>query len=408
MTTRVTIERLGHQGDGITVIDGHEVFAPFTLPGEVVEGEISKGRMQSPRILEPVSQRIKPSCRHFKTCGGCATQHISDDFLAEWKLASVRETLAHGNLEPEFRPILTSPPRSRRRAVFTAQRTKKGAMVGFHGRASDTLVDLIDCTLVRPEILATTEGLKALVRIGASRKGKIRISVTSTLGGLDIEVRDAKPLEPSQLVEVSAIAQKEHYARVSWNDEVVLELQPPLQTFGTAQVLPPPGAFLQATLEGEAALISAVREICQGSKRVLDIFAGCGTFSLPLAEVSEVHATEGEGDMLAALDIGWRQTLGLKTITTEKRDLFRRPLLLDEFKGFDAAVIDPPRAGAKAQVHELAHSGIKKIAFVSCNPATFARDAEKLIAGGYTLDWVQVIDQFRWSAHSELVAQFSL
>jgi len=408
MTTRGTIERLGHQGDGIAVINGQNVFVPFALPGEVVEGDVANGRMRNPKIITPVSDRIKPACRHFKTCGGCLTQHISDDFLAKWKQESLRETLARCQPEPILRPVLTSPARSRRRAVFTAKRTKKGAMIGFHGRASDVLIDLQDCTLVRPEILSAIDGLKALVRVGASRKGEIRIAVTSTLGGLDIEVRDAKTLEPTQLVEVSAIAQRERYARVSWNDEVILELQPPLQAFGKARVLPPPGAFLQATLQGEAALISAVQEICQGAKRVLDIFAGCGTFSLPLAENSEVHAVEGEGDMLLALDTGWRQTLGLKGVTTEKRDLFRRPLLLEEFKGFDAAVIDPPRAGAKAQVEKLAVSGIKKIAFVSCNPATFVRDAELLITAGYSLDWVQIIDQFRWSAHSELVAQFSL
>ena len=408
MTTRMTIDRLGHQGDGVAVLDGQEIYVPFTLPGELVEGDISGGRMLSARIIEPASERIRPACRHFKTCGGCVTQHIDDKVLAEWKQESVRETLARSQLTPEFRPLQTSPAQSRRRAVFTARRTKKGAMIGFHGRASDTLIDLQECALIRPEILAALEGLKTLVRLGASRKGEIRISATSTLGGLDIEVRDAKPLEPAQLVEVSAIAQKERYARVVWNGDVILEIQPPLQKFGKAHILPPPGAFLQATLEGEAALVAAVQEICQESKRVLDLFAGCGTFSLPLAEQAEVHAVEGEGEMLAALDTGWRQALGLKRITTQTRDLFRRPILLDEFKGFDAAVIDPPRAGAKAQVQELATSGIKKIAFVSCNPATFVRDAEILISGGYSLDWVQVIDQFRWSAHSELVAQFSL
>ncbi len=408
MTTRVKIDRLGHQGDGIAVVDGNDVFIPFVIPNEVVEGEITNGRMSSPRIVEPVSERIKAPCRHFKTCGGCLTQHINDDMLAEWKQNSVRETLARNGLTPEFRDIQTSPPHSRRRAVFTARRTKKGAMIGFHGRASDTLIDLLDCTLIRPEILAALDGLKDLTRIGASRKGEIRISVTHSIGGLDIELRDAKELEPAQLVEVSAIAQREKYARVVWNDEVVLQIQPPVQQFGKARVLPPPSAFLQATREGETTLIAAVREICQDSKRVLDLFAGCGTFSLPIAETAEVHAVEGEGDMLTALDTAWRQTTGLKTVTTETRDLFRRPLLLDDFKGFDAAIIDPPRTGAKAQVEMLAPSGIRKIAFVSCNPATFARDAQVLITAGYALDWVQVIDQFRWSAHSELVAQFTL
>ena len=189
---------------------------------------------------------------------------------------------------------------------------------------------------------------------------------------------------------------------------MVLQVQPPLQRFGPGAVIPPPGSFLQATPEGEAVLVQAVLEITQGAKRVLDIFAGCGTFALPLSRNAEVHAIEGEADMLAALDTAWRMAQGVKAISTETRDLFRRPLMPDEFKGFNAAVIDPPRAGARAQVEELAKGKLARIAFVSCNPATFARDAQILIGGGYRLDWVQVVDQFRWSAHSELVAQFTL
>lgn len=408
MTQILTIDRLGHQGDGIATHEGREVFVPFTLPGERVEGVVENGRMIAPRILEPSTQRIKPACRHFKTCGGCSTQHIHDDVLAEWKQQSVADTLRTAGLTPEFRPLHTSPARSRRRAVFTGKRTKKGAMVGFHGRGSDVLIDLLDCQLVRPEILQGLEGLKRLVRIGASRKAEIRLNVTHSLGGLDIDLQDAKPLETAQRVEVSAIAQQEKFARVSWNGEVILQIQPPLQRFGPGAVIPPPSSFLQATPEGEATLVQAVLEITQDAKRVLDIFAGCGTFALPIAKNAEVHAIEGEGEMLAALDIAWRVAQGVKAISTETRDLFRRPLMPDEFKGFDAAVIDPPRAGAKAQVEELAKGKLKRIAFVSCNPATFARDAQILIGGGYRLDWVQVVDQFRWSAHSELVAQFTL
>ncbi len=408
MTHILTIDRLGHQGDGIAIHEGREVFVPFSLPGERVEGVIENGRMPAPRILEPSAQRIKPACRHFKTCGGCSTQHIHDDVLADWKQQSVADTLRIAGLTPRFRPLHTSPVRSRRRAVFTGKRTKKGAMVGFHGRGSDVLIDLLDCPLVRPEIMQGFAGLKRLVRIAASRKAEVRLNVTHSLGGLDIDLQDAKPLESAQRVEVSTIAQQEKFARVSWNGEVILQIQPPLQRFGPGAVIPPPSSFLQATPEGEAALVEAVLEITHGAKRVLDIFAGCGTFALPIAKNAEVHAIEGEGEMLAALDTAWRVAQGVKAISTETRDLFRRPLMPDEFKGYDAAVIDPPRAGAKAQVEELAKGKLKRIAFVSCNPATFARDAQILIGGGYRLDWVQVVDQFRWSAHSELVAQFTL
>ena len=180
-----------------------------------------------------------------------------------------------------------------------------------------------------------------------------------------------------------------------------------MQRFGKALVAPPPGAFLQATAEGEAALLAAVTEAVGNARRIVDLFAGSGTFALPLSEQAEVHAVEGDAAMMAALEKGWRQAPGLKKVTTETRDLFRRPLEPDEFKGIDAVVIDPPRAGAEAQVHVLARSTVPVIAMVSCNPITFARDTRILLRGGYRLDWVQVVDQFRWSAHVELAARFS-
>ena len=184
--------------------------------------------------------------------------------------------------------------------------------------------------------------------------------------------------------------------------------QPPVQRFGKAQVVPPPGAFLQATKDGEQALTQAVLEIVGSSKRVVDLFAGSGTFSLPLAEGSEVHAVEGEAAMTRALDQAWRKAEGLKKVTTEARDLFRRPLMPDELKSFDAVVLDPPRAGAEAQVQELVQAKRPVIAYVSCNPVSFARDAKILAQAGYTLEWVQVVDQFRWSSHTELVGHFNM
>ncbi|BBU59177.1 hypothetical protein KU6B_54420 [Mameliella alba] len=188
----------------------------------------------------------------------------------------------------------------------------------------------------------------------------------------------------------------------------MLTLRPPHQQFGTALVTPPPGAFLQATATGQEALLSAVLEALAGAKHVADLFAGCGTFALPLAELARVHAVEGDRAMTAALDKGWRQGQGLRHVTTEARDLFRNPLLPDELKRFDGAVIDPPRAGAEAQVAELARARVPRIAHVSCNPVTFARDCARLVAAGYRLDWLQVVDQFRWSTHVELVAALQL
>lgn len=182
---------------------------------------------------------------------------------------------------------------------------------------------------------------------------------------------------------------------------------PPAQSFDGIRVVPPPGAFLQATDHGQSVLIAAMTEAVQGADRVADLFAGCGTFALPLSRAAAVHAIEGARDMLEALDDSWRKAEGLKKVTTEPRDLFRNPLLPDELNRFDALVLDPPRAGAEAQVAEFAKSKIAQIGFVSCNPVTFARDASVLIAAGFRLDWVQVVDQFRWSSHIELAARFS-
>ena len=243
--------------------------------------------------------------------------------------------------------------------------------------------------------------------MGASRKGELRLTVTEAANGVDVDVADAKDLTPQQQAELGRIAVQYGFARISWNGEVVVQAEPPFQKFGRAQVVPPPGAFLQATADGERALLAAVSEAVAGADKIADLFAGCGTFALPLAEHADVLAVEGDAAMLDALLQGWRDASGLHRVEGAVRDLFRRPLLPDEFKGIDAVVIDPPRAGALAQVTELAASTVNRIAFVSCNPATFARDAAVLIGGGFTLDWVQVVDQFRWSAHVELAAQFT-
>lgn len=401
---QVTIERLGHQGDGIAP---GPVFVPGTLPGEVVEGEISGGVMAAPKIVTPAETRVKPPCRHAKSCGGCALQHASDDFVAGWKVDVVRKALSAQGIDADFRPIETSPRHSRRRATFTARRTKKGALVGFHGRASDTIVEIPDCQLLRPELMAALPMAEALALEGASRKGALAVTVTLSPVGLDVAVTGGKPLDGPLQMALAQLTETRGLARLTWDDEVIALREPPAQRFGAAQVVPPPGAFLQATEEGEAALLAATREIVGDARRVVDLFAGCGTFSLPLAERAEVHAVEGDRAMTAALEAGWRRAQGLKRVTTEARDLFRRPLLPDELKRFDAVVLDPPRAGAEAQVEELAEAKPPVIAYVSCNPVTFARDAARLIAAGYRLSWVQVVDQFRWSTHVELVGSFT-
>ncbi len=410
MSARTTaiITRLGHQGDGIA--EG-PLFAPRTLPGEEVTGVVEGSALSDIRIETPSEHRVQAPCRHYKSCGGCQLQHADDGFVAEWKLGIVRSALAAQGLEAEFRPIHTSPPQSRRRATLAVRRTKKGAMAGFHGRASGVITQLPDCHLLDPDLLKAIPMAEDLALIGASRKALLAVSVTLSDIGLDVVVKNGKPLDGPLRLALAQSVEKLGITRLTWDDEQIAMTQPPTQTFGRAKVCPPPGSFLQATRDGEAALLAAVQEIVRGSKRIVDLFAGCGTFALPLAENAEVLAVEGDPDMVKSLEAGWRQAKGLKLVKTVARDLFRRPLMPDELNPFgafyQAAVVDPPRAGAEAQVAELVKARTKTIAYVSCNPISFARDAKVLVEAGYQLNWVQVVDQFRWSAHTELVASFT-
>lgn len=398
------IRRLGHKGDGIA--DG-PVFAMLTLPGEEIAGDVVDGRIAQPKIVTPSTDRVRPPCKHFKTCGGCALQHASDSFVADWKQQVVVAALAAHGIDAPFRPIQTSPPLSRRRAVLSARRGKTAPMIGFHARGSSNIVAISECHLLDPALMAILPDLGEIVTHGASRKSEVSLHLTLTAGGIDLSVNDAKPFEGAEFAALARFAETLNLARLSWNGEMVVERRPPAQTFGAATVSPPPQAFLQATPQGEAALVTAMQGAVAGAKTVVDLFSGCGTFSLPLAANAVVHAVESDAPMLAALDAGWRRAEGLKTVTTEARDLFRRPLEPDELNRFDAAVIDPPRAGAVAQIATLAVSKVPVIGAVSCNPTTFARDAKTLCDAGYGLDWVQVVDQFRWSPHIELAARFS-
>ncbi|NVO55954.1 class I SAM-dependent RNA methyltransferase [Rhodobacteraceae bacterium B1Z28] len=405
MTQHFTISRLGHQGDGIA--DG-PVFAPRTLPGEVVTGTLLGQFLIDIRVETPSDQRVKAPCRHYKACGGCQLQHAADAFVADWKVEIVRNALAAQGLDAPMRPIHTSPERSRRRATIAVRRTKKGTLAGFHGRASDTITEIPDCHLLDPALIAAIPVAEALALLGGSRKGALAVTLTLSESGLDVSVKGGKLLDGPLELTLAQATEKHGLARLSWDGEVIAMRQPPVQHFGSAMVTPPPGAFLQATKDGEQALLQAVLQATQGAKRIVDLFAGCGTFSLPLAQTAEVHAVEGEAEMTQALDQGWRRAQGLKRVATETRDLFRRPLMPDELKNFDAVVLDPPRAGAEAQVSELAQAKRPVIAYVSCNPVTFARDAKSLADAGYALEWVQVVDQFRWSSHTELAARFVL
>lgn len=403
----LTIERLSLHADGVAHGPEGTVHVAMALPGEVVEGEAIDGRIAAPRIVTPSADRIKPPCPHYRACGGCVLQHGSDAFVEGWKASVVTTALAQRGIAAQVSRVETSPPLTRRRATFSGRRTKKGTLVGFHARASDTVVEVPQCLILRPELLAALPALHEATALGASRKGEVSFALTLSEAGVEVAAKGGKEMDRALFEALAELARKHDLARLSWGDETVAARRPAQQSFGAARVTPPPGAFLQATAEGEAALVAFVRAAVGKAARVADLFAGCGTFALPLAQSAEVHAVESEAQMLAALDKGWRSAQGLKRVSTEARDLFRRPLLPDEINRFDAVVLDPPRAGAEAQVAEIATSNLRDLVYVSCNPVTFARDAQRLVEAGFRLENLIVVDQFRWSAHIELAAQFT-
>jgi len=375
---------------------------PRVLPGEEIELKDDG----SVRIVTPGTDRVAPPCRHFKSCGGCAMQHASDAFVAGWKAGILSSALAAQGLDPAIARNETSPPESRRRAKLTGRRTKKGAFVGFHAARSDEVVAIPDCRILTPGLRAAFPGFEVLARLAATRSTDAELHVTETETGADVLITSPRDLDRNLRETLPAIARDHGIARITWNGEPVATLSPPVIRLSGIEVAPPPGAFLQATAHGEAVLAAEVCRIVSGAARVADLFSGCGTFGLPLARKAVVHAVEGDERLLTALDRAWRGATGLKTISVEARDLFRRPLLPDELHGFDAVVIDPPRAGAEAQIAELARGGPDVIAMVSCNPVTFARDARALVTAGYRMEQPVLVDQFRWSAHLEISCGF--
>lgn len=404
---RLTIERLSLHADGVGQGPEGAIHAPMVLPGEVIEGEPEAGRIASPKIETPSAARVKPPCPHYRACGGCVLQHGSDDFVAGWKASVVETALAGRGIAAKVALVETSPLHSRRRATLSGRRTKKGVLVGFHARASETLVEVPGCLILRPELMEAIPAVEAATALGASRKGEVSFALTLSEAGVEIAARGGKPMDRALFEALSDLATRHDLARLSWEGETVAERRPARQAFGRARVTPPPGAFLQATDAGEAALVAFVRAATKGAARVADLFAGCGTFALALADEAEIHAVESSAPMLEALDRGWRTAQGLKRVTHEARDLFRRPLLPDELARYDAIVIDPPRAGAEAQVQQICASKTRNLAYVSCNPVSFARDAAALTAAGFEIADLIVVDQFRWSSHIELAARFT-
>ncbi|MBW8708641.1 MAG: class I SAM-dependent RNA methyltransferase [Alphaproteobacteria bacterium] len=346
------------------------------------------------------------TCIHFGTCGGCSLQDLAPADYAAAKRALVQNALIKAGVTAEVLAPIIVPPRSRRRAVFKIKSLPEGLHIGFHAARSHTVIDMHHCEVLTPALFGLVDALRRKLEPLFGVGEAAELHVTESGSGFDCALRWRDGLTPGLAAILSQALSGLGIARLTMGRETVFETAVPQISLGGVAVPLPPNPFLQSTREGEAALQARVLQIAGKAKSVADLFAGLGTFALPLAKKARVHGVEQDTAALAALAAAARNAKGLKPVTTEKRDLFKLPLTGAELAPYDAVVLDPPRAGAEAQARALARSRVPAIAYVSCNAASFARDAALLLAGGYRIGMVTPIDQFLWSSHIELVGGF--
>jgi 23S rRNA (uracil1939-C5)-methyltransferase len=412
------IESLGARGDGVAALgDGTPIYVPYAAVGDrlrvVVEGRRGKGlAARIDAILRPGPGRAAPPCRHFGRCGGCALQHLDAETCRRWKAARIATALRRrGVAAGAIEDVVAIPSRTRRRAALVALHEAGGVRLGFHARASREVVDLGECHVLAPRLSALLAPLRRALAPIVPMGKSAEVALTASDTGIDLLL--AAKAEPSvgARQELAALAAECDLARIAWRRpgaeaEPIVQQRQPQVRFGGVAVDLPPGAFLQPSAEGEAALVKAVSSFLPRAKRVADLFAGCGTFAFSLAKTAGVHAVEGDRAACEAMAGAARRAGLAGRVTVERRDLEAFPLTPAELDRFDAVVFDPPRAGAPAQAAALARSAVPVAIAVSCDPESFARDARALVDGGYRLARLVPIDQFAWSAHVELIARF--
>jgi 23S rRNA (uracil1939-C5)-methyltransferase len=406
-TQALDIARLGAQGDGVSDTPSGPVFVPYALSGERVQADVHGERARLIAVMTPSPDRIAPVCRHFTHCGGCAMQHLRSPAYLAWKREVVIAAFASRGIDAPVAPVASVGVGARRRAAFSARRTGRGVVLGFHEAKGVEIVDLQECPVTASAIVRLLPGLRRLVEPLMSRRAPGRVVVTLAANGVDVAVEDVPGDPPPDVREFLAReATALGLARLTLAGDTLYQATVPAVRFGTANVVLPARSFLQAAPVAEAAMVRLVTQATAGAKRVVDLFSGMGTFTFPLAQNAFVLAVDGDKQAITALQNAAKRTPGLKPIEVKVRDLFREPLSARELQGFDAAVFDPPRAGAATQAQSLVDSPINVVVAVSCNPATLARDARILIDGGFKLERVTPIDQFLFSPHIEAVAVF--
>jgi 23S rRNA (uracil1939-C5)-methyltransferase len=408
---RLTIDHVGHLGDGVAYAGGQTMFVPYTLGGETVEVAPVPGHHPDRRRLIEVEraspQRITPFCQHFGTCGGCAIQHWEVERYRAWKRELVVETLAQAKIACDVHPLIDAHGLGRRRITLHARIGPHDVLkVGFSAANSHDIIPVDRCPILDPGLSGALDAAWAIAEPLTPTGKPLDIQFTATDSGLDVDVRGSGPLPSRLIATLSRVAEQHDLARLTRHGELVLMRTPPTIGIGAAQVTLPPGSFLQATVAGEQALAALVSDHCKRAKHIADLFCGVGPFALRLATKSRISAFDSDAGAVTALQKAATSTSGLKPVKAESRDLFRRPLVPQELRDFDAIVFDPPRQGAQAQAIQLAASKIPVVVAVSCNVATFARDARILIDGGYQIEGVTPVDQFRHTPHVELVARF--
>lgn len=407
----LVIATVGGEGDGVAP---GPIYVPFTLPGETVRATGGGERRELDAVLIASAERVAPPCPHFGVCGGCALQHWEHRAYLLWKVERLRKTLALQHIETEILAPFATPPASRRRVALHARPGQRGeARLGYKGRKSWDVIDIGVCPIADPKLEAALPALRRLAApLFQHPKSAPTLHVTLTSEGLDIEItgverKSGGGLTADARMRLGQIAAEANFARVTLDGEVAYGARQPLVRVGPAVVALPAGAFLQAAPEAEAAMAAFAVEQAAGAERIADLYCGVGTFTFRLAQIAPVYAADGHAAAIRALSSAISTAPGLKGITAETRDLARRPVLAVEFKKIDTVLFDPPRAGALEQTAEIAASKLAKVIGVSCNPATFARDARVLIDSGFSLDRVLPVDQFLWSPHVELVGVFT-
>jgi len=402
------IESVGAQGDGVT---GDHVFVPLTLPGERVRADVRGERAEMVEVLEASPDRVAPACPHFGDCGGCALQHWASDPYLVWKAEQIRLALGRERIETEILPAFAAPPGARRRLALHARRDGGAVRLGFKARRTWRLVEIKVCPISEPALVAALPALKALAGPFLEHaKSAPTLHVTWTLSGLDVDVtgieRKSGGLSADARMRAAKAAAAGDMARVTLAGETIYQARQPVVRLGPATVALPPGSFLQAVAQAEAAMADFAVDAIAGATRVADLYCGVGAFTFRLARTASVHAADVSAPAVKALIAATGTASGLKPIVAEARDLGRRPLLAMEMKKLDAVVFDPPRAGALEQSGEIGRSKVGTVVGISCNPTTFARDARILVDAGFKLEAVKPIDQFLWSPHVELVGVF--